>query len=1041
MKLTGLILALMLSVSCVAAVEVVIPMLDRSPWATFGKINVTWSLWYNGSEVCTVANGLCGSSNSTINVSGDYQHNASGWYHSGTLTTRTGDANITGTLYATAIQGNGANPYLSLNSTTGSDLKYGTNYFRAGSSTLMFAIANTNKLTISNTNATLIGSLNVTGIGFVNGSQVCTSGNGLCVSTNNFTYNYTINTSQIFNYTLNYTVNTTQNITNNITYNITSNDGNNYTNSLSLSTVTQYALNATLQRQGMTDLTAGVNTLNLYLNASKVWVGIIPDARLDTTITRDSEVPSLETDANHDTCAEIGGCVVGAITDGNTNWDNTYGLITNDVTVNIASDTLTLTNLNTAGYSDVQFKGSDANYKGSTGCANPSASYFPGQCFAATGGYEYVIAPGLNVALRANTGGDVNITDTLYTQNLCIGTDCKSSWPAGGSVVNNYTFNYTINTTQNTTIVNNFTYDATELIRNVSNLNVSLEELRSREALNNQTQAAITAANNQSLTTLWNRQSNDNTTLANRFQTVLTNLGGNVTSINISLTTLYSKQSADNTTLKALIDANNASLSTLWSRQAFDNSSLLALVNANNASLTTLWNRQSSDNSSIAPRFTSAWIALAEANTTAKQGNTTAQQANQTATQANTTATTALSTAQGKASPGNCAYGEVVENITTSGVQCTTDRTGVGGPAAGDGTGGWTNNTVNTDAGYLNVTTLGRITAGGYNGTDSALRFWASDSVFQRVNAGNNVFRVALGIGTASGSGSGVGFYLTNDPANPTTSGNSDFGMLSLDRGLTTDGVNMFVSSTGGNQLLLENIAYRTAARNHQNRSYPMLYIHSNTFANESYFGFGHNGTDAVIESGLGEIHFTNSTHILGDLKVTSLSAANCDVKSYQNGTLYCGTDNSGGSDPSAWTNYTKVRYNATTTTPSAITEFSTPLTAGLVYSINCNLIYVGNTTVTSGRLKANATGTFTHIYHSCETSTSGTARYQQGSISANLACDSTASIGNNLATPMHYQASINSSSGGVFNMYWLSEAAGAWNLLQQGSYCEFKVI
>lgn len=40
-------------------------------------------------------------------------------------------------------------------------------------------------------------------------------------------------------------------------------------------------------------------------------------------------VPAAETDAAHDSCAEIAGCVVGAITDGNTGWDNSYGFVTN----------------------------------------------------------------------------------------------------------------------------------------------------------------------------------------------------------------------------------------------------------------------------------------------------------------------------------------------------------------------------------------------------------------------------------------------------------------------------------------------------------------------------------------------------------------------------------------------------------------------------------------------------------------------------------------------------------------------------------------
>jgi hypothetical protein len=43
-------------------------------------------------------------------------------------------------------------------------------------------------------------------------------------------------------------------------------------------------------------------------------------------------VPACETDAAHDQCSEISGCVVGAITDGNTGWDNSYGFVNNTTT-------------------------------------------------------------------------------------------------------------------------------------------------------------------------------------------------------------------------------------------------------------------------------------------------------------------------------------------------------------------------------------------------------------------------------------------------------------------------------------------------------------------------------------------------------------------------------------------------------------------------------------------------------------------------------------------------------------------------------------
>lgn len=53
------------------------------------------------------------------------------------------------------------------------------------------------------------------------------------------------------------------------------------------------------------------------ISGENITAGTIADARIASTITRDSEVPSLETDSAHDTCTEVTGCVVGAITDAN----------------------------------------------------------------------------------------------------------------------------------------------------------------------------------------------------------------------------------------------------------------------------------------------------------------------------------------------------------------------------------------------------------------------------------------------------------------------------------------------------------------------------------------------------------------------------------------------------------------------------------------------------------------------------------------------------------------------------------------------------
>ena len=64
---------------------------------------------------------------------------------------------------------------------------------------------------------------------------------------------------------------------------------------------------------------------NITLDGANITTGQINASKIDGAITRDSEVPGLETDSAHDTCGEVTGCAVGAITDGNTNWDNSYG--------------------------------------------------------------------------------------------------------------------------------------------------------------------------------------------------------------------------------------------------------------------------------------------------------------------------------------------------------------------------------------------------------------------------------------------------------------------------------------------------------------------------------------------------------------------------------------------------------------------------------------------------------------------------------------------------------------------------------------------
>jgi len=111
-------------------------------------------------------------------------------------------------------------------------------------------------------------------------------------------------------------------------------------------------------------------------DGANITSGTVADARIASTITRDSEVPSLETDAAHDTCAEITGCVTGAITyDSTAGWTNTttyaQTLLNVNITQNVRVGNLTITNL-TAASCDVKsdtagvlYCGTDANSGGS----------------------------------------------------------------------------------------------------------------------------------------------------------------------------------------------------------------------------------------------------------------------------------------------------------------------------------------------------------------------------------------------------------------------------------------------------------------------------------------------------------------------------------------------------------------------------------------------------------------------------------------------------------------------------------------------------
>jgi hypothetical protein len=91
--------------------------------------------------------------------------------------------------------------------------------------------------------------------------------------------------------------------------------------------ITNLWANASSQEARISAITPGAVQPNI--DGANITSGTVADARIASTITRDSEVPSLETDSAHDTCAEISGCVVGALSSTAAQDNNITNLWTN----------------------------------------------------------------------------------------------------------------------------------------------------------------------------------------------------------------------------------------------------------------------------------------------------------------------------------------------------------------------------------------------------------------------------------------------------------------------------------------------------------------------------------------------------------------------------------------------------------------------------------------------------------------------------------------------------------------------------------------
>jgi hypothetical protein len=140
--------------------------------------------------------------------------------------------------------------------------------------------------------------------------------------------------------------------------------------------------------------------------------------------------------------------------------------------------------------------------------------------------------------------------------------------------------------------------------------------------------------------------------------------------------------------------------------------------------------------------------------------------------------------------------------------------------------------------------------------------------------------------------------------------------------------------------------------------------------------------------------------------------------------------------------NITYLKQNETTnlTTFQLMDNFNFTLLAYNNYSINCMIMTNAPVTVNSTRLMFNYTTIPKVIAHSCFTFTSGTALYNLGATTNNLACATTATTGNNLPTPFIYNAIIEvSTSNIIFNVWKYSEVATTFaqkQTIYKNSYC-----
>lgn len=156
--------------------------------------------------------------------------------------------------------------------------------------------------------------------------------------------------------------------------------------------------------------------------------------------------------------------------------------------------------------------------------------------------------------------------------------------------------------------------------------------------------------------------------------------------------------------------------------------------------------------------------------------------------------------------------------------------------------------------------------------------------------------------------------------------------------------------------------------------------------------------------------------------------------------TYYINTTNNITIASNTITKYLVNEHNQTVVTPTLLSDFTTLLEANKLYEIRCRLLADTNITANAPRFYFNYTGTVTSVRHSCETSTSATARFQAGSKATNFACLSTANIGVNIPTPFYYESLvIDDDTPSNFTIYFVGEKTATQYRVYAGSMCEIE--